>query len=546
VVAGSPLRWLAPRLRPHRAALITVVTANIGSAMLAVVAAAATGWALDTALRTGADLRALLVVAGVLLASQLLRAGLLYARQVAAVRAGTRLERDLRLEVLGRVLRDADPRRPGGLVAVVMSDVRAVRALIAPGLDVAIMVCAFLVVTVGAAALWSPWLTVAPLLYAAGFAAVAARQARTIGGVARQARDRSADLTTLVGEALDNIEAVRDAGRADMVLGRLVDEATAHRDAMVRQGAQERRTPLFLLLGLVQAVGFGMGLLFAHRGLITVGDLVGYHGLLLLLGSPTFAGGAALPALAGGFAAIGRIRRALPPLPDAGRTAPAVAVPGIEVVAARPAVSGQLPPSIDVTVPPGSLVVVTGPTGSGKSTLLRLLAGVEPVASGRVLIGGVDATAWPPDALAARLVLVADHDRVFTMSLADNVRLGRIGAEPEKVLDAIKRAGVDEFASAMRDGAGTRLGAGGAALSGGQRQRIALARALLSDAGVLLLDDPFSALDASTARLLAGELVAEAGHRTVIVVTDRSDLRAAATRVLRLTNDALTTHHSGG
>ncbi|MEK8104296.1 hypothetical protein NKG94_02505 [Micromonospora sp. M12] len=77
-----------------------------------------------------------------------------------------------------------------------------------------------------------------------------------------------------------------------------------------------------------------------------------------------------------------------------------------------------------------------------------------------MLIGGVDATEWPPDALAARLVLVADHDRVFTMSLADNVRLGQIGADTERVLDAVKRAGVDEFASAMRDGVDTRLGAG--------------------------------------------------------------------------------------
>ncbi|MEK8104297.1 ABC transporter transmembrane domain-containing protein [Micromonospora sp. M12] len=271
------------------------MTANIGSAGLAVVAAMTAGWALDTALRTGTDLGALLVVAGVLLGSQLLRAGLLYVRQTAAVRAGTRLERDLRMEVLGRVLRDADPRQPGSLVATVMSDVRAVRSLIAPGLDVGIMVCSFLLVTVGAAALWSPWLMVAPLLYAAGFAVVAVWQVRAIGGAAGRVRDRSAGLTTLVGEALDNIEAVRDAGSADVVLRRLNDVASAHRDAVVRQGAQERRTPLFLLLGVVQAVGFGMGLLFAHRGLITVGDLVGYHGLLLLLGGPTFAGGRRCP-----------------------------------------------------------------------------------------------------------------------------------------------------------------------------------------------------------------------------------------------------------
>jgi ATP-binding cassette, subfamily B, bacterial len=234
-----------------------------------------------------------------------MRAGLLYVRQVAAVWAGTRLERDLRLEVLGRVLRDADPRYPGGLVATVMSDVRAARSLNAPGLDVGIMVCAFLVVTVGAAALWSPWLTVAPLLYAVGFAVVAARQVQAIGGAAGRARGRSAGLTTPVGESLDNIEAVRDAGSADVVLRRLNDVASAHRDAMVRQGPQERRTLLFLLLGLVQAVGFGLALLLAHHRVITVGDLVGYHGLLLLLGGPTFAGGAALPALAGGLAAIG-------------------------------------------------------------------------------------------------------------------------------------------------------------------------------------------------------------------------------------------------
>ncbi|NJC70731.1 ABC transporter ATP-binding protein [Planosporangium thailandense] len=535
-------RWLAGGLRPYAGMVALVTAGSAVAALLAVLSSLMTGRALDTALHNGVGGRPLVIVAAVLLSSQVVRAGLIYLRQAQSIRMSTQVERDLRAALIARVLRDAQPQQADGLVANLVSDVRAVRYLIYPGLDLGLSTAAYVAVVLGGAVIWSPQLVLAPLVYAVGYAVVSVRRLRAQSLAARQTRDRSAGLIEQVAEALDNLEAIRDAGGSDAVWQRLSATASAHRDAAVCQGREERRNPLFLLLGIVQGIGFGHALALAHAGQLTVGDMVGYHTLLLLLGAPTFGSGAAFPALANGSAAIGRIRHTLARLaqPDNGTHLPTQEVPTIEVRDAEPAPGRHLPPVLNLSLPPRSLVVVTGPIGSGKSTLLRLLGGIERPVTGSVRIGGVDVHEWRRADLAARVVLVADHDSLFSMCLADNVRLGRWDATAVEVEAAAKRAGVAEFAETMPGRWDARLGTGGNALSGGQRQRIALARALLSDNGVLLLDDPFSALDSGMARYLASELIAVARERTVIVVSDRADLRAAATHVLHLNDQELT------
>ncbi|MCX4692889.1 ABC transporter ATP-binding protein [Streptomyces sp. NBC_01408] len=542
MVDAEQIGWLTARLRPYRGAMLFVAAGGLLAALLAVLAAWIVGDALDEAVNSHVGIRPLVILSAVLLGSQVVRAALLYLRQTTSIRVGTRLERDLRHELVTRVLKEAVPGRADRLLAALISDVRALRYMITPGVDIGISVSAFVVVVVGCAVVWSPQLVVAPLLYAVGFCWFCARLLRGISRAARTARDRSAGVVELVGEALHNIEAVRDAGGAVAVWDGLRSAATAHRDAVVAQGREERRTPLFLLLGLVQGIGFAHALLLARDGQMTAGDMVGYHSLLLLLGAPTFSSGAAFPALANGLAAIARIREMFPePGPQGGGTFRPSADPlSIEVVGAVPAAGRQLPPKIELTLPACSLAVVTGPTGSGKSTLLRLLAGTETPDSGSVRIGGGDATEWRRAELAGRVVLVADHGSLFSMSLLENVGLGRLAATPDEIRATGAKAGVAEFAELMPDGWESVLGAGGAVLSGGQKQRVALARALLSHADVLLLDDPFSALDASVARHLATGLIEVARHRTVVVVTDRADLRAAATHVVRLSEAELT------
>ncbi|MFD5424231.1 ABC transporter ATP-binding protein [Streptomyces sp. NPDC127084] len=542
------VRWLAARLRRSRGTVLFVAAGGIGNALLAVVGSWATGRALDDALRTGVDTRPLLVLAVLLLASQVIRAGMVYVRQVASIRLGTFAERELRAELVTRVLREGRPQEHGGRLAALISDVRAVRYMITPGVDLALATSAFVAVVLGCAALWSPQLVLAPLLYAAGFAWVSALQLGAIGRAARGARDRSASFTERVTEALDNIEAVRDAGGPDAVWHRLQEAAVAHRDAAVGQGRAERRAPLFLLLGVVQGIGFAHALVLARAGTLTPGDMVGYHSLLLLLGAPTFSSGVAFPALAGGFAAASRLRESLASLPGRAPeggfcppgTVPAILVEDVVLDGGR-----HLPAGLSLELPPCSLAVVTGPVGSGKSTLLRLLAGAERPDAGVVRIAGTDVRQWRQEELARSVVLVADHDSLFSMSLERNIGLGRLDAGPDEIRDAAKQAGVTEFADMLPDGWDTRLGADGTTLSGGQKQRLALSRALLSHADVLLLDDPFSALDAGTARLLATELIEVARTRTVVVVADRADLRAAATHVLHLDDAELSTTHRG-
>jgi ATP-binding cassette subfamily C protein CydC len=179
---------------------------------------------------------------------------------------------------------------------------------------------------------------------------------------------------------------------------------------------------------------------------------------------------------------------------------------------------------VDLDLPPGSRVVVTGPSGAGKSTLAAVLLRFLDPRGGQVLLDGVDLTALTGDDVRSVIGLLTQESHVFDTSIEENLLLARPGATEQELLAVLERARLGEFVAGLPHGLQTMVGEHGARLSGGERQRLALARLLLADVDILVLDEPTEHLDEETGRALLADLFAAAGSRSVLLLTHRPSL----------------------
>ncbi|MFF2537840.1 thiol reductant ABC exporter subunit CydD [Streptomyces cyaneofuscatus] len=177
--------------------------------------------------------------------------------------------------------------------------------------------------------------------------------------------------------------------------------------------------------------------------------------------------------------------------------------------------------SLDLTLVPGRRIAVVGPSGSGKTTLAQVLLRFLDASSGTYSLGGVRADALDGDTVRRSVGLCAQDAHVFDSSIRENLRLARTGATDAELDDALARARLLEWVRSLPEGLDTPVGEHGARLSGGQRQRLALARALLADFPVLVLDEPAEHLDLATADALTADLLAATEGRTTVLITHR-------------------------
>ena len=176
---------------------------------------------------------------------------------------------------------------------------------------------------------------------------------------------------------------------------------------------------------------------------------------------------------------------------------------------------------VSFTAREGEITALVGPSGSGKSTCARLAARLWDVTRGSIKVGGVDISTVDPEVLLSNYSMVFQDVVLFDDTVMENIRLGKHGADDEEVLAAAKAANCDEFVRRLPKGYGTPIGENGAKLSGGERQRISIARALLKDAPIVLLDEATASLDVENetrvqealSRLLAGKTVLVIAHR---------------------------------
>ena len=182
----------------------------------------------------------------------------------------------------------------------------------------------------------------------------------------------------------------------------------------------------------------------------------------------------------------------------------------------------------------GKLHAVTGPSGSGKTTLTKLAARFWDIQQGQILLGGVDISRIDPETLLKNYAIVFQDVVLFNSSVKDNIRIGRKGASDEEIEKAAKIARCDEFIQRMPDGIDTIIGENGERLSGGERQRISIARAILKDAPIILMDEATAALDVENESLIQEALSELIKDKTVIVIAHRMRTIRGADKIVLL------------
>lgn len=191
---------------------------------------------------------------------------------------------------------------------------------------------------------------------------------------------------------------------------------------------------------------------------------------------------------------------------------------------------------VSLSIAAGSMVALIGESGSGKTTLARLIARFFDVSQGSVFIGGVDVRQISSQVLATQISQIFQDDYLFAGSIAENIRLGKPDATEAELMEAVEQAGVNEIIARLPEGLHTTVGEGGARLSGGERQRIAIARALIKNAPILLVDEATAALDAENQAAIAQALARLRGKRTLIVIAHQLSTVAMADQIVVLEN----------
>lgn len=296
----------------------------------------------------------------------------------------------------------------------------------------------------------------------------------------------------------------------------------------VMQASLDRLPFIGLLLVNFSIIAFGSYLALA--GSITLGTLVAFFTIYTSMGNAVYNLTAILPAIASARVSLEQITGMLtdPDKPGGSIQRAALLTPGPEITADRLVFGypGKVPllSGISFTIPAGSTAAFVGPSGSGKSTVIQLILGLRQPSGGSIKINGTDLLEIPMDAYRRRVGTVFQESFLFYGTLRDNILIGKPDATMEEIVQAAEQASIHGFITRLPDGYDTLVQEEGSNLSGGQKQRIAIARALLRDPSLLLLDEVTSSLDPLSEAAVMRTLRAirkQSGLRTTILVSHR-------------------------
>jgi ATP-binding cassette, subfamily B, bacterial len=547
-VAGSypydrsgPVRWILSHVGRHKLFAIAAFVAMVSHNGLNSMVQWLIGRAFDRLLQEHPDRDALLSITIALIVIVAIRSVLDLSASLLSELTAQRVERDSREELyqslLGKSQTFHNNQRVGDLMARANNDVRQLTMMINPGASLIIDSFSALIVPIIFIGILKWQLLLTPLLFTVVFIFLLRRYMRKMDPVAARQRMEFGMMNSVLTESVTGIEVVKSTAQEAQEKGKFLERARSYRDAAVRQGRVEAGYLPTLVVGLAIAGAAAHGLILLDRGQLTIGELVTYLGLMQLLRFPTFISIFSFSLIQLGRVSARRILDLINERTDLDQNAGGHTsrIRGeIRFDDVSFAYGGEpVLEHVSFTVNPGETVALVGETGSGKSTLTKLVNRIYDATDGRVLIDGVDVRDWQLDTLRSQISTIEQDIVLFSRPVAENIAfsLGQ-DAPIEAIQQAARDAQADEFIRAMPDEYETVIGERGVTLSGGQRQRIAIARALLTDPRILILDDSTSAIDSATEDQIQRAIKAISEDRTTILITHRLSQIRWADKVL--------------
>ncbi len=543
-----PLLALLPFLRPYRGRIVIalVALAIAAGASLAVPAAVKEmidlGFSRDHADDLGIYFLGLLGVALVLALATATR--FYYVTWI-----GERLVADLRREVYAHVVglspEFVEVTRTGEVLSRLTTDTALIQTVVGSSASMALRSMVTLIGGMGLMVYTSPWLSLMAGIVVPATVLPLIIFGRMVRRLSRDSQDRIADSSAMANESLSAIQIVQAFTREAEERRRFAASVERSFDTAVsRTFARAGLTAIVILI----VFGAIVGLLWHGASQVIAGELTAGTLSQFVLYAVLVAGSV------GTLAEVwGDIQRA------SGATERLIELLNIPIDIAAPKKPQHLPTpiqgavsfhavtftyaarpersalrDINIDIRPGETVAIVGPSGAGKTTIFQLLLRFRDPTIGAITIDGIDIRDLDPTELRRTLGLVPQDTILFAGSVADNIRYGRLDASDEDVEAAAKVAAAHDFITALPDGHATQLGERGARLSGGQRQRIAIARAVLKNPQVMLLDEATSSLDTESERLIQDAFEILRKDRTTLVIAHRLSTVQGADRIIVL------------
>jgi ATP-binding cassette subfamily B protein len=456
-----------------------------------------------------------------------------------------RAETDLRNRLFEHVQRLAfsfhDKVPTGELMARASSDLSQVRVVFSM-MPITIANIALTGIVVVALIVLDPVLGVIASFSVPALFLLANRYATRILGVSWEVQQRLADLSRVVEEVVAGVRVVKSYGREGHVVERLAGSADRiFRRTMEMLHLRSVYVPMFELIPALATGGvLAIGGIRVVGGAMTLGDFVAFTQYMAVLMFPLRITGWFFAELPRSAAAAARVTELLKTAPDIESPDEPVPLPNgrgslrLEHVSFAYPDGSTVLRDVSLTIPAGTSVALVGSTGSGKTTFAYLVPRFYDPDGGAIYLDGVDIKRLQVDDLRSQVALVFEEPFLFSASIAENIAFGAPDASDEQIRLAARLAQAHEFISQLPDGYDTIVGERGYSLSGGQRQRIALARAILRDPRILILDDATSSVDAVTEREIRGALEEVMEDRTTIIIAHRTSTLDLADRVLLL------------
>ncbi len=456
-----------------------------------------------------------------------------------------RVKRDARDELYINLLQKKQSfhnrQRVGDIMARAINDARLVDYMLSPGISFAFSAFTALIMPILFIGFFKVELLLAPIMFLILFWITVQHYIKKLYPVSADMRRCFGNLNARLTESISGIEVIKWSAQEHVERENFSANTQDYRNLFVKRGIIQALYLPTLCLGIAMAVGAVHSLFLMSQSQMTIGEVVMYLGWLGLLYFPTTISESSITVIQEGYAGAVRMLDLIKE-----------EIETLEICTEEPRkMEGKIEfkqvtfsydkkpilKDISFTAEPGETVAIVGPTGSGKTTLTKLLNRTYDADFGKILIDGIDIDRWSLQSLRSQTGNVEQDVFLFSKSIADNIAFGaENGVDQATVEEAAKKAGAHSFITSFEDKYQTTISEKGVSLSGGQRQRLVIARALLSNPKILILDDSTSAVDSATEEEIRLAIQSVMKKRTTLLISHRLSQIRMADKILVLDN----------